>query len=350
MAMKGTVRVALVGCGRVSSVHAEALHKLPETELALAVDVVPERARQVSDFYGCRWATEFEAALADDIDAVELCTPHYLHAPMAIAAARAGKHILTEKPMAITLADARAMIEAAEKNGVTLGVIFQTRYNEASQAVKQAIDSGRLGKVLGTRAILTWDRNEAYYAESNWKGTWDKEGGGVLIDQAIHTIDLMQWLVGPVEAVEAKMDTRVHRFLKVEDVAEAFLSFKSGARGCLYANNFYTYDADVFLEVHGERGTAQIIKDQAIIRTGNETLLVEPTTDEAGRGKGYWGQKHKAQIQDFYHSVLAGTKPFIDGHEGIKALEIVLAMYESAQTARPVRLPYVENTPGCDHR
>ncbi|MGE5507260.1 MAG: Gfo/Idh/MocA family protein, partial [Chitinophagales bacterium] len=330
------VRVALVGCGRVSVVHADALAKIPEAELVLAVDSRPERAKEMAGQYGCAWATDFGAALREGVDAVQLCTPHYLHAPMAIAAAQAGKHVLTEKPMAIKADDAYAMIRAAEANRVKLGVIFQTRYNEAAQAVKEAVETGRLGRVLGARAILTWYRDDDYYRESDWKGTWDKEGGGVLIDQAIHTIDLMQWILGPPTQVEAHCRNVVHPALAVEDVAEAVFHFENGARACLYANNFYTYDADVLLEFHGEAGVAQIIKDVAHIRTGNETLVVEPTTDNPSLGKGYWGLKHRTQIQDFYRAVLAGEDPAIDGWEGLRALEIVLALYESARLGKPV--------------
>lgn len=330
------VRVALVGCGRVSVVHTDALAKLPETELVLAVDSRPERAQAVAGQYGCRWTTDFAEALGEGVDAVQICTPHYLHAPMAIAAAEADKHVLTEKPMAIQVAEAHAMIRAAEAHGVTLGVIFQTRYNEAAQAVKQAVDSGRLGRLRGARAILTWFRDDEYYRESDWKGTWDKEGGGVLIDQTIHTIDLMQWILGPLVEVEARCGNHAHPALAVEDVAEAVLHFADGARACLYANNFYTYDADVLLEFHGEAGVAQIVKDVARIRTGNETLVVEPTTDDPSLGKGYWGQKHRVQIQDFYRAVLAGERPAVDGWEGLRTLEIVQAMYESARSGRPV--------------
>jgi predicted dehydrogenase len=332
------VRVALVGCGRVSVVHTDALAKLPETELVLAVDSRPERAQAVAAQYGCRWAADFEKALGEGVDAIQICTPHYLHAPMAIAAAEAGKHVLTEKPMAIQVADAYTMIRAAEAHGVALGVIFQTRYNEASQAVKRAVDSGRLGRLRGARAVVTWFRDDEYYREADWKGTWDKEGGGVLIDQAIHTIDLMQWILGPLVELEARCGNHAHPGLAVEDVAEAVLRFANGTRACLYANSFYTYDADVLLEFHGEAGVAQILKDVARIRIGNETLVVGPTTDDPALGKGYWGQKHRAQIQDFYRSVLAGERPAIDGWEGLKALEIVQAMYESARTGKPVGL------------
>ncbi|MCL4514955.1 MAG: Gfo/Idh/MocA family oxidoreductase [Firmicutes bacterium] len=331
------LKVALVGCGRVSSVHAAALHKLDETELAVAVDVKADRAKETAETYGCRWTTDYREVLKDkEIDAVEICTPHYLHAEMAIAAARAGKHILTEKPMALSVADANAMIKAADENGVALGVIFQNRYNEASQAVKRAIERGELGTLRGTRAFLTWDRSDDYYRDSDWKGTWDKEGGGVLIDQAIHTIDQMQWLVGEVDFIQATYSTRAHDFIKVDDVAEAYLKFKNGAVGCLYANCFYTYDADVFLEVQGDKGVAQILKDVARIKIGNETRIVEPTTDNPTLGKGYWGMSHSRQIEKFYRALLRGEKPEIDGHAGKAAMQIVLAMYESARRGEPV--------------
>ena len=189
--------------------------------------------------------------------------------------------MLTEKPMAITVEDMEAMIRTADECGRTLGVIFQNRYNDASQAVKKVVEEGKLGAILGTRAFITWRRTDEYYSESDWKGTWDKEGGGVLIDQAIHTIDLMQWLVGEVDYLEARYDTRAHEKIDVDDVAEAHIVFKNGAIGCVYANCNYSYDAPIFLELHGEKGIAHIIGDKAIINVGNKTTTVEQQADES---------------------------------------------------------------------
>jgi UDP-N-acetyl-2-amino-2-deoxyglucuronate dehydrogenase len=331
--MKKQVKVALIGCGRVASVHAQALSKLPHTELSAVVDIKPDRAEKFSELYDCNNVlTDYKEALADpEIDAVEICTPHYLHAPIAIDAARAGKHILTEKPMAISVLDADAMIHEAEKAGVKLGVIFQNRYNDASMAIKEAIDQGKLGKLLGTRMFLTWNRSDEYYKGSDWKGTWDKEGGGVLIDQAIHTMDLMQWFMGDIAEVEAKYYTRAHDFIQVDDVAEGTLKFANGAVGFIYANCAYPYDAPIFLEVYGDKGLAQLHGDVATIKIGNKTTTVVQQSDGIV-GKRYWGFGHKLQISDFYEGVLQDLAPQIDGLGGKTAMAMVLAMYHSARS------------------
>jgi len=340
--VESKVRVALIGCGRVARVHAQALKRLQETELKAVVDIVEEKAKFFSETYDVKdWYTDYHKVIErDDIDAVEICLPHYLHAEVAINAMKSGKHVLTEKPMAITLEDADKMIATSEECRVTLGVIFQNRYNDASVAVKKAITSGRLGTIKGTRMMLTWYRPDSYYRESDWKGTWDKEGGGVLIDQAIHTLDLMQWLIGTgIDYIRATYDTRAHSYINVDDVAEAYIKFKPDIVGCVYANCFYPYDAPVFLEIFGTDGMAHIIGDKATIYLGNETVQVEQASNP-GSGLRYWGSSHERQIKDFYQDLLLGRKPFIDGREGRTALAMVLSMYESSRTGKPVKFPY----------
>lgn len=340
-------RVALVGCGRVARVHAEALVALDETELVAVVDIKPDRAQDFSELYGAKAYTDYREVLGlPNVDAVQIATPHHNHAEIAIAALRAGKDVLTEKPMAITVPDMEAMIQTACDTGRTLGVIFQNRYNDASRAVKQVIEGGKLGSIRGTRAFIIWRRTDEYYSESDWKGTWDKEGGGVLIDQAIHTIDLMQWLVGEVDYLEARYDTRAHSKIDVDDVAEAHIVFNNGAIGCIYANCNYSYDAPIFLEIHGEKGLAHIIGDKATITTGNKTIMVEQQPDET-TGLRYWGFSHKRQIRDHYRALQAGKKPFIDGEAGKTAVDMVLAMYESSRRQVPIYFPYVPGAPSC---
>ncbi len=344
--MKKT-RVALIGCGRVARVHADALVALDETELVAVVDIKPDRAEAFSQHYEVKAYTDYRDVLElPNVDAVQIATPHYNHAEIAIAALKAGKDVLTEKPMAISVPDMEAMIQTAKDTKRTLGVIFQNRYNDASQAVKQVIEEGKLGAINGTRAIITWRRTDEYYSESDWKGTWDKEGGGVLIDQAIHTIDLMQWLVGEVDYLEARYDTRAHDQIDVDDVAEAHIVFKNGAIGCLYASCNYSYDAPIFLEIHGEKGIAHIIGDRATITIGNKTMIVEQQPDET-TGLRYWGFSHKRQIRDHYRAVQAGKQPFIDGKAGKTAVDMVLAMYESSRRQTPVYFPYVPGAPSC---
>ncbi|MGC9063460.1 MAG: Gfo/Idh/MocA family protein [bacterium] len=187
--------------------------------------------------------------------------------------------------------------------------------------------------------FLTWYRPDSYYRESDWKGTWDKEGGGVLIDQAIHTIDLMQWLIGKeIDYINARYDTWAHDFIKVDDVAEAYIKFKPDIVGCVYANCFYPYDAPVFLEIYGSKGVAHIIGDKGIIQLGNRTIQVEQSSNP-GSGLRYWGSSHERQIKDFYKDLLLENKPFIDGEAGRVALSMVLAMYQSSRLGKPIKFP-----------
>lgn len=335
------VNVGLIGCGRVARVHAAGLTALEHTRLVAVADIKEDRANAFAETYHAEAYTDWKQLLErDDIDAIQLATPHNVHAEMAIAAANAGKHVLTEKPMAISMADADAMIEAARRNNVLLGVFFQNRYNDASVAMKKTIESGRLGDILGARAFITWKRTDEYYKGSDWKGTWDKEGGGVLIDQAIHTIDLMQWLVGELDSLKATFDTRAHDYIHVDDVAEAYIKFKNGAVASVYANNFHPYDAPIYLEIVGSEGRMELVGSEVTIRIGNETLHVAQSADKLV-GKDYWGHGHKRQISDFYNNVLNGEKPFIDGEAGKVAMSMVLAMYESARTGKTIQFPYV---------
>jgi len=339
MIVSKKVRVGLIGCGRVARVHAQALTELDQTQLVAVCDIKEDRAKEYGEKFNVDYYLDYKEMLArDDIDAVQICTPHHLHKEMTVNAANAGKHVLTEKPMALSIEDIDAMIGAADRNGVTLGVIFQNRYNDSSLAVKEVIDSGKLGKILGARAFITWRRTDEYYKGSDWKGTWDKEGGGFLIDQAIHTIDLMQWMVGEVETIRATYGTHAHTYIDVDDVAEAYIRFTNGAEGCVYGNCFYAYDAPVYLEIVGENGRAEILggfRGKAIITIGNEERIV---TQREGKvlGKSYWGPSHIRQIEEFYTDLLAGRKPAIDGRVGKVANAMVLAMYESHRQGKPI--------------
>jgi predicted dehydrogenase len=337
------LKVAVIGCGNVSSVHLAAVVNNPRAQLVAVCDIKPERAQAAGEAYSVPYFTDYHDVLALKPDVVHICTPHHTHAELTIAACEKGIHVLTEKPMAVSLHDADRMITAAAEHNVTLGVIFQNRYNPASLAVKQAVESGRLGKIKGARMFVTWYRPDEYYSKSDWKGTWDKEGGGVLIDQAIHTMDLMQWIVGEIDYLKSAMANRTHDIIDVEDVAEATIHFKNGAIGSLYACNFYTYDAEVFLEVHGELGTAVIEKDKARIRIqGQPEERVYAEGDHEVVGKSYWGVSHKVQINEFYQDILNGRRPQIDGDEGRKALEFVRACYYSATTGEAVHFPFNE--------
>lgn len=338
------LKVAVIGCGNVSVVHLEPIQKSEVAKLIAVCDLKPERTRAAGERFQVPWYTDYRDVLDLKPDVIHICTPHNTHMEIAVAAAQAGVHVLTEKPMAIKLADADTMIAAAEKNRTKLGVIFQNRYNPSSRAAHETVRSGKLGKILGCRMFLTWNRSDEYYSYSDWKGTWHQEGGGVLIDQAIHTIDLMQWIMGDIEYLEGSINNRTHDLIDVEDVAEATIFFKNGVVGSLYACNCYTYDADIILEIHGERGIVRIEKDDATIQIkGKPPQIVTPNGSDVTLGKSYWGVGHRTQIDRFYQAVLNDTPVELDGRAGRKALEIVKAIYYSGINEQcRVYFPYQE--------
>jgi predicted dehydrogenase len=291
---------------------------------------------------------------------------------MAIAAAQAGKHVLTEKPMAISMDEARAMIDAARRNGVTLGVISQNRYNAASVAIKRALMDGSLGKVVGQRVVLSWTKPAEYYKRSDWHGTWDKEGGSLMIDQAIHVMDLARWFIDDeIQSVQASIANRDHHEIETEDTAEGLITYRNGVRSVFFATNNFSYNAPVVVETQCENGTALMEFDRAVItyRDGRElTVMNDPseTVDEAEyksffneessqaamrtlrewgvimlpvtwkAPKSYWGVTHGKQIANFYASLAAGTQPDITGEVAIKTQELIMAIYQSAKEHRTI--------------
>lgn len=337
------LQVAVIGCGNISAVHFPPIVESPVAELVAVCDIKPKRAQAAADRYGVPWFADYKEALGLEPDLIHICTPHHTHAEIAVAAAERGIHVLTEKPMAINLADADHMIRAACKNKVKLGVIFQNRYNLASQAVYKAVRAGELGELLGCRVFVTWCRQPHYYSESDWKGTWSREGGGALINQAIHTIDLMQWMMGDVASLQGTVANRAHPEIEVEDVAEARIIFVNGAVGSLYVCNYYTYDADCFLEIHGTEGVARLEKEKAIIRLKNGPERIIAPEETPSLGKAYWGASHNTQIERFHRSVLGRSQVEIDGAAGRKALEIVRAIYYSSSlNGESIPFPFQE--------
>lgn len=336
-------KVGIVGCGNIFPMHAYPVSGLENAEIVAVCDVKEDRAKAKAALFNCKYYLDYKEMIEkEEIDVVHICTPHYMHAPIAIYAAKAGKHVLTEKPMSIALEDAEAMIKAAKDNGVTLGVIFQNRYNHGSQLIKKTLESGELGKIKAGKLSVTWDRSDEYYSKSDWKGTWEKEGGGVIIDQAIHTMDLMRWLVdSEIEYVDANISNRAHDIIEVEDAAEGVIKYKNGVVTGFYAVNYYTYDAPVEIELHCENGKAKMVGNTAtIIFNDGRELIAGPNPNETfdyGNGhKGYWGVSHVKQIGNFYQSLESGGQPDITGEEAIKTQKMICAIYESGKSKKRV--------------
>lgn len=338
------LRIAMIGCGRISQVYKESFkHLEDQVEVKYAVDVKLDRAKAFAEeFKGCIATDDYRSCLQGDVDLVHIATPHHMHPIIATEAMKHKVHVLTEKPMSIHLQDADRMIQVAKEEGVKLGVIFQTRYVEGYKTIKNMIREGKLGKIIGARSYLSWDRSDDYYKQSDWKGSWDKEGGGVLIDQAIHSIDRVQDLIGDeVDWIEASMENRNHKVVDVEDVAEAFIQFKNGCMYQLYACNCYCYDAPIEIEIVGEKGKVGLIQDLAWVRLEEDGYYeIEDERKGVTAGPSYWGYSHIMQIQDFYHAVRENQKVTIDGIEGRKALEIIRGIYHAATLNKRITFPF----------
>ena len=336
------LKAAIVGCGRISACYEDAFHRLSDyVELTYAVDKDPQKAKTFADKFHCSWTTDFSEILEKQIDVVHLCLPHYLHPSMAIAAMEAGIHVLTEKPIAITLQDADRMIAVQAKTGVKLGVIFQTRYTKSVEKLKEMICRGDFGKILTARSSLTWNRPRDYYAGNDWKGTWEKEGGGVLIDQAIHSIDRVRYLLGSdVEWIQGSIHNYYHDFVRVEDCADAAVMFQNGCLYNLYACNLYAADSPITIELLGEKGRCGLIQDMGFYELDGCYTEIRNTYETTSVGPDYWGSSHHLQIRDFYESILHDTAVSVDGTEGRKTLEIVKGIYLSSMKNQRVYLPF----------
>lgn len=328
------VRCAVVGCGVIGPVHAEALSKSERARLVATVDIIPDRARDLAQRFGAEsWYDDYARVLErDDIDAVSICTPHYLHVPMVVEAARHGKHVLVEKPISMDSAGASAAIDACRKAGVRLAVCFQNRLNRATVAVKQAIDDGTLGDIICATGNVSWYRSDQYYSDSPWRGRWATEGGGVLINQAIHTLDLLLYLVGDPVSWAAELATVGHQQLEVEDVAAISLRFANGAVGSLFATTCSYPGYDVRIEITGTKGSA-LIEGEKLIRlqtmSGDTCSVDADNSLQTESGKSYYGSSHRRLIEDFLSAVLEDRPPFVTGEEGRRSIDLLDAIYRA---------------------
>lgn len=333
--------VAIIGCGAIHRVHADAIMDNGVGCILWFVDTKVERARASAESYGGNWCTDYQHVLSDPaVDVVHICTPHYLHCQMAVDAVNAGKHVFVEKPVGISIENARLMAKAAKENNRLITVCFQNRYNPTSIEAKKSIESGELGKVIGVKGLVTWSRDSDYYIQSGWRGSFETEGGGVLINQSIHTLDLMQWLVGEVEYIQGNVSTRTLRdIIEVEDTADATLYFKNGARGIFYATNSYTDDSPVEIEIHMEKGRLKIYNGELIkVKDGKSQKLVDENS-ETSPYKSYWGKSHGTLIRSFYENLINGeNKPIIPVEEGMESLKIIDGIYKSSSTGNKIKI------------
>lgn len=345
----------VIGAGNIALIHAQALAEMgPAVKLRAFLGRTAEKVAPLAGRFGAEVMTDAQAFLArPDIQVVIICTPSGTHAELGIRAAAAGKHVVVEKPIDVTLAAARALVGACAQHGVHLGVIFQSRFMPAVALIKRAIYGGRLGALFVVDAYVKWFRNQAYYEAARWRGTKALDGGGALINQAIHTVDLAQYFAGPVASVYGVCQRRRHPYIEAEDTALALVKYRGGAAGVIEATTSISPGFARRVEVHGEKGT--IILDGNDISVwqlegrGSEEEELErlrvaasDKSDGASNPMNLDTSAHRRQLEDFVEAVAAGRTPAIDGAEGLKALEIVLAVYRSSELGAAVSLPLVK--------
>jgi predicted dehydrogenase len=355
------LRTALVGCGKVGHLHAAALQSLPESEFVAVCARTPEKAGVFAARYGVAAFTNLEEMIVRArVQALCLCTPHPEHAAPTIAAAQAGVHVLVEKPLASSLADCDAMLAAARSNHTLLGTISQRRFYPPCRRIYDAIQSGRLGRpALGVATIFGW-RDEAYYRSDPWRGSWRLEGGGVLVNQAPHQLDLLLWYLGEPEEVFGYWANLNHPYIEVEDTAVAVVRFKNGALGNLVVSNSQNPALYARVSVHGTNGASVGVQTDggAMFVAGVSNILEPPFNDlwtVPGEESGLAGWKaedirlfqsvdpkeyfHRLQIQDFLRAILESRPPAVTGEDGRRTVELFTAIYRTERDRQPVRFP-----------
>ncbi len=349
---------AIVGAGVIGPFHARAITDQPDARLVAVYDVVPEAAAKLAAEFGAEAMTDLDALLArGDIQVVDVCVPSGLHAAIGIRAAQAGKHVICEKPIDVSLEAADRLIAACEAAGVRLQVISQHRFGAGMQRLKRAIEDGTLGTIVMGNAETFWYRSQAYYDSGGWRGTWKLDGGGALMNQGVHYVDLLRWAMGPVSTVNAKMGTLAHERIEVEDVAVAVLQFANGAVGTLMGTTDAFPGYTCKLEIVGTEGSV-ILEDGEIKAWNLKSALGEvgaygrskeakkaeaASNGSVGMGAAdpsaiAWGG-HAHQVRDMIDAIRAGREVILPGREARNAVELILAVYRSAETGREVTLP-----------
>ena len=341
----------VIGCGMIANFHAKAIADLENGELVACFDMFAESADKFASAQGCTAYHDLDAMLADEkVDIVTICTPSGAHMEPAIAAAEAGKHVIVEKPLEITLDRCDRIIQACEANNVTLAAIFPSRFHRSSQMLKQAVEQGRFGRLTIGDSFVKWFRTQEYYDSGAWRGTWKLDGGGALMNQAIHSVDLLAWLMGPVSSISANTATLAHERIEVEDVAIATLRFENGALGVIEATTAAYPGYLKRIELHGSEGSA-VMEEEDIVKwdfakeTAEDAALKEEMAGATQTGGGaadpaaIGHHGHTELFRDTLDAIETGRAPLVDGQEGRRSVEIILAIYQAAEQGSCVSLP-----------
>lgn len=337
------IRLALVGCGRIAKNHLDAVSKIDDLAFVSVCDTDGARAKMMGDGLGVPWFTDIDAMLASvPSDAVVIATPSGLHPQHGMLAARAGRHVISEKPMGISLAAADALVQTCDDQHVHLFVVKQNRLNPPVQLLKRAIDRGRFGRIYMANCTVRWTRPQEYYDQAPWRGTWEFDGGAFM-NQASHYVDLIQWLVGPVESVMAKTATLARR-IEAEDTGVAVLKFRSGALGTIEVTMLtFPKNLEGSITILGEKGTVKIggtavnkVEHWTFADYDDDDKLVEQSNTNPAS---VYGFGHEAYYRNVVQVLRGEARADTDGRAGRKSLELILGIYESAKTGREVPLP-----------
>jgi predicted dehydrogenase len=340
----------------IAEFHTRAINEIENARVVGAMSRNPANGAKITGLArgGCDFFGDLDALLAaPGIDVVCICTPSGAHMEPAVRAAAAGKHVVVEKPLEVTLDRCDAIIDACDRAGVRLCTIFPSRFTAANRRLKEAIALGRFGRLTLGDTHVKWWRTQEYYDSGGWRGTWQLDGGGALMNQAIHNVDLLYWLMGDVESITAQTATLAHTRIEVEDTAIASVRFKSGALGVIQAATSAYPGLLKRTEIHGDRGSARVEQDditlwefQEKVPSDNEVFaaMAAQSGFKAGASdpRGITHIGHRDQLIDFLEAIDAGRDPAVDGREGRKSVEIIRAIYRSAGSGQVIPLPLAE--------
>lgn len=330
------LRVGIIGLGRIAPMHVKSLDLIKGVKIVAGCDINEEKFDLLKDRKGVNFYTSYEQMIdRENLDAVHICLPHYLHTIVSRYAIEKGVAVLCEKPMAIDFESAEELVRFAEERSLLYGVIFQCRYNPSVQLVKKALNDNKLGKIISASSILTWCRTEEYYSHDDWHGTWDKEGGGVIINQTIHSIDMVNYFVNsPVKKVDCTMHNRMLKNIEVEDTAEGLVLYENGVKYLFYATNLYGDNPPIRVSLFCEKGSVECDYDNAIITYNDgskEEFHRSSKTNGIQPQEKYWGTMHVKQIEQFYRALRGEEALDISGREALKTHKLICEIYKKGR-------------------
>jgi UDP-N-acetyl-2-amino-2-deoxyglucuronate dehydrogenase len=360
------IRIGIIGCGKVAHLHAKAIANLPDAKLMALHSRTLEKAEIFGKTYGAKGYSDVgQMVTAEKLDLVIVCTPHPNHLESAIIALQAGAHVLVEKPLAASLTDCDAMINAAKTHGKKLGVISQRRFYVPVMRVKQAITEGKIGTpVLVTVNMFGW-RDENYYKSDPWRGSWEHEGGGVLVNQAPHQLDVLLWLMGEIEELYGVWANLNHPYIEVEDTAMAIIKFKNGALGNLVVSNSQKPGLFGKIHIHGSNGASAGVQPEggSMFIAGMSTIAEPPINDiwTVPGEESMLSQWQKSdsdffnkidptvyyiqkQIEDFVEAIIHNREPLVTGEDGRRTVELFTAIYRSTRDRKVIKFPLAAET------